>query len=128
MTDNEQSEGYLDVSDIDPAELLAELYNRAQPMGMGFLQARPGDMTVEEARKLLDGETAETDYDGFHARNRAPGRSAYFDYLYGRPLKVKINGSTLMTRGYDRDYGEGAAAAAVEAIRQRHRNQGTDHG
>lgn len=110
----------IDVSDIDRAELLAELYNRAQPMGMGFLQARSGEMTVEEAQKLLDGESAETDYGGFLARDRAPGKPARFDYLYGRPMKVEINGKTLRTWLYDRDHGQGAAEQAIAAVRERH--------
>ena len=109
----------IDVSDINPAELLAELYNRASVMGAGVFQRRDGEMTVEQAQALLDGTEAETDYFGFNARERGPGKPARFDYLYGRPLKLEINGKILRTWGYDRDHGQGAAQRAADACRER---------
>lgn len=109
----------IDVSDIPQAELLAELYNRAQVMGMGFLQRRAEPMTVEQAQALLDGRDAETDYGGSKAQDRGPNKPAYFDYVYGKPLKVSIDGKTLRAYLYDRDQGDGAAQRAVDAIRAR---------
>lgn len=88
----------IDVSTIPPARLLAALYNNAKPLGMGFLHARP-NMTEDDAAELLRG------------RERP-----YFDYLYGRPLKVEINGSTLNPRLYDRDWGDGAAERIVNKL------------
>ncbi len=109
-------EGEIDVSDINPAELLAGLYNRSfvNPGGMGVLQAKPGDMTIEQAQSLLDGEV-EGDYMGV-ARTGSTG-NRYFDYLHGRVMKVEINGKTLRTFLFDRDMGNGAAQKTVEAIR-----------
>ena len=106
----------INVSDIQPAELLAGLYNAVGPSGLGFLQARPGDMTVEDASALLNGDKQETDYP--INRNRSEGKPAYFDYLHGRCLKIEINGKTLRAGLYDRDYGEGAAQRVVDSIRQ----------
>ena len=37
----------LDIKGIDKAELLAGLYNRSKPLGLGFLQASAGDVTGE---------------------------------------------------------------------------------
>ncbi len=97
-------EGKIDVSDIESAELLAGLYNRSHPQGMGFLQAHGDDMTTEQAATLLDNG------------DRSPG-TVYFDYLQGRVMKVEINGATLETWLYDRDLGIGAAQAVVDSIR-----------
>ncbi len=41
----------------------------------------------------------------------------YFDYVKGRVMKVHISGDELYPGLYDRDNGEGAAAAAIDAIR-----------
>lgn len=109
----------IDVSDIPRAELLAALYNHAQPMGLGFLQARNEPMTVEQAEKLVTGENIETDYRGRPPgfRERAADKPAYFDYLYGRPLKIELNGKTLREDLYDRDQGDGAAQRVIDALR-----------
>ncbi len=107
----------LDVSDIKPEDLLAALYNAVSPSGMGFLQARPGDMTPEQASALLNGDEQESDYPIDRCRKK--GKPAYFDYLYGRCLKVEINGKTLRTGLYDRDYGQGAAQRVVDSVRSR---------
>jgi len=106
-------EGEIDVSDISPAVLLAGLYNRSSPLGLGFLQAKPGAMTVEQAQVLLDG-AVEGDYTGQPLQRHG---NRYFDYLHGRVMKVEINGETLRTGLYDRDMGKGAAKQIVEAIR-----------
>jgi hypothetical protein len=64
---------------------------------MGFLQAKAGDMTEEEAAELLKTET-------------------YFDYLRGRVMKIDLSGDELRTDLYNRDLGQGAAEAIVNAI------------
>jgi hypothetical protein len=87
----------LDISKLDRAAVLAALYNRAKPQGMGFLHYDPNPMTPEEAAGLLDaGQT-------------------YFDYVKGRVMKVDLSGGTLDNRLYDRDNGHGAALAALDA-------------
>ena len=85
----------IDLNGKDKAEVLAKLYNASQPQGMGFLQAEYKDMTTEQAQEILDsGET-------------------YFDYLKGRVMKVDLSCNELDPRLYDRDNGQGAAAAAI---------------
>lgn len=76
------------------AEVLAKLYNASRPFGMGFLHYTPEDMTVAEAEELLK-------------------KTHYYDYLYGRLMKIDLSGDTLNTRLYDRDLGEGSAARAL---------------
>lgn len=52
-------------------------------------------MSTDEAQELLDsGQT-------------------YFDYLKGRVMKVDLSGDKLNPFLYDRDNGQGAAAAAL---------------
>lgn len=85
----------IDLKNKDKAEILAKLYNASQPLGMGVFHADGNDMTTEQARELLDaGHT-------------------YFDYLKGRVMKIDLSGDELDPRLYDRDNGQGAAAAAI---------------
>ena len=80
----------IDISGIDKAELLAALYNNSRPMGMGFLRAKEGEMTVEQARaEIGNGDDHQRDFGQQIYRG-----SLYFDYLHGRPLKSEIGGDT----------------------------------
>ena len=85
----------IDLKGKNKAEVLAALYNASRPQGLGFLSFDAAFMTKKEARALLDS-----------------GRT-YFDYLKGRVLKVDLSGDELDPRLYDRDNGQGAAAAAL---------------
>jgi hypothetical protein len=85
----------MDIKGISKAKILAALYNASRPQGMGFLQAKNGDMSESEAQKLLD--------DGH----------TYFDYLHGRVMKIDLSGDELRTALYDRDNGRGAAEDAI---------------
>jgi len=88
----------INISTLDKAEVLAALYNNSKQQGMGFMDARGGrQITKEQAAELL-------------------GKGTYFDYLYGRVMKVELRGDTLDPWLYDRDNGEGAAAKAIENI------------
>lgn len=98
------NEGEIDVSNINPADLLAGLYNRSRPQGMGFLQSKDGVMTPEQAQKELEDITGQQ-------RDHT-----YFDYLHGRVMKVEINGKVLEPRLYDRDLGQGAAQKVVDFV------------
>jgi hypothetical protein len=96
------SENVIDISDLDAAEVLAELYNNAGSPGLGALHRERTDMTAAEARPILDAQC---------------GR---FDYLKGRVLKVDLRGGKLtFARLYDRDNGEGAAQECVDRVRAR---------
>ena len=107
----------VNIKGIDKAKLLAALYNRGRPMGMGFLRAQPGDMTLEEAQKLVAGGDS-GDYPGGPLKGRG-GDIPYFDYVYGRPLKVNLNGDKVSSWGYDRDNGgTGSFAKIVKKLRE----------
>ena len=87
----------IDITDRK-AKVLAALYNRAKPLGMGFLHFTPEPMTEKEAQDMLDsGQT-------------------YFDYVKGRVMKVNFKDDEFDPYLYDRDNGEGAAAKVVEGL------------
>ncbi len=102
------SDESIDISGIDKAVLLAALYNNSRPMGMGFLQARSGAMSAEEAaEEIKRGDDS--------ARMFGNKTELYFDYLRGRPLKSNISGDTFRPWGYDRDNGGPGTAAKIIA-------------
>lgn len=100
----------VDVSDLPEGLLLATLYNFSKVQGMGALAARPGLLTEDEADQILTSNRALDP-------NRKDKR-VYFDYLYGKIMKLWIGGARLDTRLYDRDLGHGVGVAAVHAARQ----------
>ncbi len=103
----------VNIAGLDKAELLAALYNRSGPVGMGYLRAKKGDMTVEEAREMLTrGDDHQRDFNC-----RRPDERLYFDYLHGRPLKIHLGGDVLRTHLYNRDNGAGMAETIVEELR-----------
>ena len=81
---------------LTKAEVLATLYNHALPRGLGIFAFIPGNMTVEEAEKLVARQTS-------------------FDYVQGRCLKVNLSGDKGFDEWlYDREYGNGTAQKAVD--------------
>lgn len=91
----------IDISGIDKATLVAELFNNSKPLGLGFFAAKTNTkMTAEAAQRYLDkGQT-------------------YFDYLEGRVMKIDVSENEMDPWGYDRDNGQGAANKVVEAIKK----------
>jgi len=86
----------IDIKNIKKEEVLTKLYNASKIQGMGFFQAVSGEMTIQEAKSLLDA----TD-------------DKYFDYLHGKIMKIDLNSDILNTALYDRDNGPGAAKRAL---------------
>lgn len=89
----------MNISHLSKAKVLAALYNGSKHQGLGFLQAKPGEMTEEEAQALLDQNTY-----------------MYFDYLHGKVMKIDLSTDELNTRLYDRDNGEGAAERIISKL------------
>jgi hypothetical protein len=86
---------------LTPAETLAALWNAARVPGRAFFRAAEGPdvMTVEDAERLV--------------ADRTHNRRAYFDYLYGRVIKVWVTEEDPDLVLYDRDNGFGAAERAL---------------
>lgn len=87
----------MDISKVSKPKLLAALYNRAQPLGLGFLQYNPAEMDENEAAELLKNQT-------------------YFDYLKGRVMKVDFSKDEMRTDLYNRDNGPNAAEDVLAMI------------
>lgn len=88
----------ISIKNLDKAEVLKALYDNSHLQGLGFLQAVPeGLVTVEHCRELLK-------------------RNTYFDYMYGRVLKVDLSRDEFDERLYDRDNYPGAAANVISAL------------
>lgn len=112
MTEN------IDITGLNPAAVLAALYNNSRVQGMGFLQAKPGEMTIEDAEDLLGLTNGLAVTDGFTMGREEGG--VYFDYLHGKVMKIKIpttGEGEIDPWGYDRDNGPGAAARAIDSAR-----------
>ncbi len=86
----------IDISGKDKAEVLAALFNKAKPLGMGIIHYKDRMMPVEEARSLLEERT-------------------YFDYVEGRVMKVDLSEAEFSQELYDRDNGQGAAENALRS-------------
>ena len=90
----------IDIRNLDKAEVLKVLYDASHHQGLGFLQAVPdGVVTVEHCRDLLASNT-------------------YFDYLYGKVMKVDLRDDFFNEAMYDRDNGPGAAQKAINKLRR----------
>ena len=107
---------HIDVTGIDPWELLALLHNasRVSPTTVCRVQAR-GAITADEART----ESHRNVRDDYQMRNGVP---FWADYLFGRPIKafLKKDGDAVSlsrTDLYDRDIGAGAAQRVVDGLR-----------
>jgi hypothetical protein len=107
----------INVTDLDPAELLAGLHNNTVSPDTWAcnLTAKHRDITVKEAQEFLD-ETMKV---------IQSTSDVYFfpDYVFGRPIKAILkkgedNNIYLDNCGsYDRDAGEGKALMVVNNIR-----------
>ena len=90
----------ISIKGLDKAKVLKALYDHSHIQGYGFLQAVPdGYVTVEHCRELLSKHT-------------------YFDYLYGKVLKVDLSDDEFDERLYDRDCGLGMARRAINTLRK----------
>lgn len=89
----------INIKGLDKAKVLKALYDASRVQGMGILQAVPdGYVTVELYQELLD-------------------KCPYFDYMFGRVMKVDLSGDAFDERLYDRDNGPGAAERAIQKLR-----------
>ncbi len=90
----------IDITGLDPAEVLAALFNASKTQGIAALFYTPDNMTVESARELMS-------------------KSTYFDYVFGRVMKLEINleSTEIDTRLYDRDNGDCAAFDVINELK-----------
>ena len=109
----------INFSPLTRAQALCALYNNAKVQGRGILQYREGNLTKEQAEKLIEESTKPSSIEGEKPY-------AYFDYLYGRVMKVKLEEDSFEfeERLYDRDNGEGSAKKAIEKYIEKEMSSG----
>lgn len=103
----------IDIKGLDKAEVLYSLWHNSHAQGMSFLglpQTKEG-FTLDRARELIK----ERGYDP-EGDNRPC--CLYFDYVDGHVIKCDITNDEFNEGLYDRDCGEGAAAKAIEYVRE----------
>jgi len=89
----------INTENYSQAQVLKALFNNSKPQGMGILNFMDRNMSLDEAKEIIDsGQT-------------------YFDYHEGRVMKVNlIDFMQFEEAGYDRDNGHGAAQRAIDSI------------
>ena len=95
----------VDIKGLDKAVVLVALFNGSRQQGMGFLDDRGSkNLTLEKARELIS-------------------FGCYFDYLYGRVMKIDLSKDKLDPWLYDRDNGDGAAQEIINKLRNNKTNE-----
>lgn len=90
------------VKGIPKEKLLQGLYNESKPQGLSILHFNEEKLSDERAKSCVDACESVSNW--------------YFDYLYGRPIKIDISHDEIDPWLYDRDNGPGAAQRVVNAI------------
>jgi len=90
----------IDIKKLDKAKVLVALYNNSKQLGYGVFDERGYyKLPYEEAVEILE-------------------KTTFFDYLYGRVLKVDLSKDSFDERLYDRDNGEGAAKRIIDGLKK----------
>lgn len=98
----------IDITGIDKAKLLQELYLGTRALGMGHLHDKPSGLSDNEAKEIVEHKV----------KNQGGDGKIWFDYVAGRPIKIAWDENTLYyPQIYDRDAGEGACQEAVNRAR-----------
>ena len=104
----------VDITGLDKAAVLAALFNASAPQGFGFLQAGNGPqvMSLEDAQAMIDSAPA-PEFPGM-----TDERELEYDYVLGRPIKVRLGGNEFNPWGFDRDNGgPGSAQQVIDRLR-----------
>ena len=97
----------VDIKGLDKAEVLHALWHASHTQGLSFLGFK-GNFTIERARELINSREDRREKDQYRL---------YFDYVDGHVIKCNLTGDAFDERLFDRDCGEGAAAKAIEKLR-----------
>lgn len=111
----------VNIEGLSKADVLAALFNASAPIGMGLMQASNGPQVMDRlyAQELLDlGSAASGDYP--KGTEIMSSSALYFDYLYGRPLKLDLSSDIEFNpKGFDRiNGGDGSAQRVIDALRE----------
>lgn len=97
----------INIKGLDKAKVLHALWHASHAQGLSFVGLICSDFTLERAEAFIE---ARENVDN-------PNYKYYFDYVDGHVIKCNIGGDEFDESLFDRDCGEGAAAAAIEALR-----------
>ncbi|MEV3927652.1 hypothetical protein [Actinomadura coerulea] len=97
----------IDIGGLDKAAVLAALVNSSQPLLL------TGWMDPNSTRTMTVADAHEEMLTKVRSQSRL-----YFDYLWGRPIKVDLSGSSFDPSNYDRD-NKRPAADVVNELRNR---------
>jgi hypothetical protein len=98
----------VNIAGLDKGAALKALHDGTEPQGMDLLHAID----------YLPMEKAQKDYSAAEKRSKEHNLDGmYFDYYYGRPLKVDLSRNDFDPGLYDRDAGEGRAAEVIAQLR-----------
>lgn len=98
----------INIKGLDKAKVLHALWHASRTQGMSFLGLRGPDFTLERAEEIIKDREEKIDN---------PNYKYYFDYVDGHVIKCNIGGDEFEEALFDRDCGKGAAAAAIENLR-----------
>lgn len=90
----------INIKGLDKAEVILALWNGSHTQGMSIIGVETFHPTISDAREWIEHNP-----------------SMDFNYLNGRVIKCDISQDEFDPRLYDRDCGDGAAAAAIDKIR-----------
>lgn len=101
----------IDITGLSKAAVLAALYNRAQPQGLGFIHFDPTPWTEADAEAYITNN-------GSVMVQSASRLDLYFDYVKGRVVKCDLSGDSFDSSLFNRDNGSGAAESVIEELRK----------
>ena len=96
----------VDITGIDKAKLLMELYNNADLQGMGYL------IGITKSRFIMTKEQAD---------ELVASGNLDFDYLQGRSMKINLSGNIINATLYNRDNGWYPVQETVAKLRAEQR-------
>ncbi|MDE7345128.1 MAG: hypothetical protein K2N48_00110 [Muribaculaceae bacterium] len=91
----------IDITGLDKAELLLELWNGSHAQSMSFFGQFTTQPSIDDARSFLE------------------SANYYADYFNGRVIKVDFRGDKVDGRLYDRNYGQGACERIIMNLKKK---------
>ena len=101
----------MNITALNKADVFLTLFNNAKTPGLGLIAAAMfGPLSIEGAEKIM----------------QDCNEDIYFDYVYGRVMKISLKGDDIDTRLYNLNNGENAAEKAIQKLRENIKNDQID--
>lgn len=98
----------IDITGLSKAAVLVALFNGVKKTASAAPLLTNAELTLSKAEEVLGGRSFGTPY---------TGQPHKVDYVEGRAIKVDLTDDTIDPTQYDAANGEGAAARAIQALR-----------